>query len=219
MCWLELIERVRLFTLKVFNLCFFIKKRWLIFRLQNHINITKILPFVFLNFFINNYQHCTLLQAGFGHHTSIFLKSYAHHCRHWMYYFLWHRCLKVLEIDIFYLRPLNFENLLITDVIFYFVAQLYWVDTNVKLYNPVIWVPVYVWCMWFLIVVSTGTFKVILLGVSFRGQWSMNYCLKKTRGYYLVLIRNNSNILISSLLMNKKTWGKAERWRHLTKAC
>lgn len=38
----------------------------------------------------------------------------------------------------------------------------------------------------------------------------MNYCLKKTRGYYLVLIRNNSNILISSLLMNNKTWGKAE---------
>lgn len=77
--------------------------------------------------------------------------------------------------------------------------------------------------MWFLIVVSTGTFKVILLGVSFRGQWSMNYCLKKTRGYYLVLIRSNSNILISSLLMNNKTWGKAEaqveRWRHLTKAC
>lgn len=25
--------------------------------------------------------------------------------------FLWHHCLKFLEIDIFYLRPLNFENL------------------------------------------------------------------------------------------------------------
>lgn len=75
----------------------------------------------------------------------------------------------------------------------------------------------------YLIVFNMGTFKVILLGVSFREQWSMNYCLTKTRGNYLVLVSNNSNVLISSMLMNNKTWGKAEpqveRWRHLTKAC
>lgn len=136
-----------------------------------------------------------------------------------MYYFLvaslfkifgnWHFLLKTLKLWKFID---NWQHILLR-----FTITVYWINTNVILYNPVIWV--YVWCMWFLIVVSTGTFRVILLGVGFGRQWSMNYCLKKTRGYYLVLIRNNSNILISSLLMNNKTWGKAERWRHLTKAC
>lgn len=123
---------------------------------------------------MNNYEHCTLLQAGFGHHTSIFLKSYAHHCRHWMYYFLvaslfkifgnWHFLLKTLKLWKFID---NWQHILLR-----FTITVYWINTNVILYNPVIWV--YVWCMWFIIVVSTGTFRVILLGVGFGRQWSMN---------------------------------------------